>query len=117
LCGKSWAVTDEEKQAVAARGCGWGNANGAVRIVRAADTQANPVMNGGWVKGGWEAPVGNTTWMDGVTTQYDEKEITDWVDPTPPKTEQELTKERVDKALVGWPWKGIPSNLVSIVRT
>jgi hypothetical protein len=115
MAGKMFAITDEEKRAVANRG--WGNENGAVRVLRAADTQANPVVDGGWGTGGWETPVGSTTWMDGVTTQYDEKKVTQWVDPTPPKTEQELIKERVDKALVGWPWKGIPSNLVSNVRT
>ncbi|PMD20946.1 hypothetical protein NA56DRAFT_540642, partial [Hyaloscypha hepaticicola] len=47
----------------------------------------------------------------------EEKDPYVWVDPTPPKTEEQLLKERVDKALVGWPWIGVPSKLVAIVST
>ena len=119
LCGKTWAVTEEEKQAAIDRGLAWGNENGAIRVVHAPDAQANPVVfEGGWGIGGVVIPKTEPTeWPDGISTKYEEGKIPEWIDTTPPKTEEELLKERVDKALVGWPWKGTPSKLVSTVRT
>ncbi|RDL33136.1 uncharacterized protein BP5553_08575 [Venustampulla echinocandica] len=38
----------------------------------------------------------------------------EWVDTRQPKTVEELIKERVDKALEGWPWVGIPSKLMTL---
>ena len=40
----------------------------------------------------------------------------EWIDPTPPKTEEELVKERVKEALREWPWKGLPAKLITVVR-
>lgn len=115
---KMFAITPEEKRAVASRG--WGNGNGSVRIVHARDAQVlwgeGCGGSGGWGAGdcgtqGWEAPVSEDT------NKVEEKDPYVWVDPTPPKTEEQLLKERVDKALVGWPWIGVPSKLVAIVST
>jgi len=38
-----------------------------------------------------------------------------WVDPTPPKTAEELQKELIDNALAGWPWTGVGEQLTTIV--
>jgi hypothetical protein len=112
LFAKTWAIVDEQKRSVGNQG--WGNESGAIRIVRADDVK-DAWGNGGQETGGWQVSVGKTTWMDGITTQYDETTITKWADPTPPKTEEELLRERVNMALAGWPWKGTPSKLVSVV--
>lgn len=109
--GKLWAITDEQKQFIGNKG--WGNENGSVRIIDPVDTQATPTSSGTGDTRGWI--VGNTTWMDGIPTQCDETKVTKWVDPTPPKTDEELLRERVNKACSGWPWNGLPSKLVSVV--
>lgn len=36
-------------------------------------------------------------------------------DPTPPKTKAQLLKDKVDAALIGWPWTGVPDKLVTLV--
>lgn len=41
----------------------------------------------------------------------------EWKDPTPPKTEEELVEERVKEALSEWPWKGLPTKLITVVRS
>jgi hypothetical protein len=118
LCGKTWAVTEEQRQAAIDRGWAWGTENGAIRIVRATDNQANSaVLEGGWGVGGLVMPKTEPTSLpDGISTKYEEGKVPEWVDTTPPKTEAELLKERVDTALIGWPWKGTPSKLISTVR-
>jgi hypothetical protein len=114
---KMFAITPEEQRVVGNRG--WGNENGSVRVVHAKDARvlwgAGGKGSGGWGAGdcgneGWGAPVSENT----VAT---EKDPFVWVDTTPPKTEEQLLKERVDKALLGWPWMGVPSKLVTIVST
>ncbi|KAE9368502.1 hypothetical protein N431DRAFT_414971 [Stipitochalara longipes BDJ] len=109
LAGLVWAVTEEQKQDAIARGLAWGNSSKAMRIVRPEETKSSPFMSGGWETSGWLAPVSETP------KQVDEKKDPNvWVDTTPPKTDEQLIKERVDKNLVGWPWKGTPSKLIAI---
>jgi len=112
-----WAVLEEEKTAAIERGLAWGDRSKAMRIVRPQDTQATPMQSGGWGEGGVVLPaVEPTGWADGVGAENEVEEPTKWVDTTPPKTEEELVKERVDKVLEDWPWKGLPSKLITIVR-
>ena len=115
---KMFAVTPEEQRAVANRG--WGNENGSIRIVHAEDArvlwEAGCGGSGDWGaggcdNGGWGVPISEDK------NNAKEKDPYVWVDPTPPKTQEQLLKERVDKALVGWPWMGVPSKLVAIVST
>lgn len=43
---------------------------------------------------------------------------TEWVSTEPkPKSEEEIAKERVEATLEGWPWKGVPQKLATIVST
>ena len=116
LLGRTLAVTEEQKQATIERGWAWGNEHGSIRIVPPENAQASAVvLEGGWGVGGVVMPVVEPTgWSDGVFN--DNEPAPKWVDPTPPKTEEELTKERVDKALIGWPWISIPSKLIAVVR-
>jgi hypothetical protein len=109
MTGKTWAVTPEEIQAT--ENWGWGNQDGSMKIA--------PALNGPSTMGtgDWEAAANTCTWMDGVPIKIEETSIPEWVDTSPPKTDEELLKERVDKELVGWPWNGVPSRLVSVVST
>jgi hypothetical protein len=106
MYGKTWAVAECEIKATAS--WGWGNEEGSVRVAPSSESPA------GLTNDVWKAD-SVTTWTDGVQTGAEGK-VPEWVDTSPPKTEEQLLKERVDKALVGWPWKGIPPTLVSIVR-
>ena len=111
-----WAVLDEEKDAAIERGLAWGDRSKAMRIVRLQDVQPTPMQTGGWGVGGVVLPVVEPTgWAGGVGAKPEEEEPQKWVDTTPPKTEEQLIKERVDKALEHWPWKGLPSNLITVV--
>jgi hypothetical protein len=113
MVGKTYAVTPEEIQAT--QNWGLGNQDGSLKIAPALDAPATGSS------GGWDTVATiNTPWMDGVITSItpslEEQKVPEWVDTTPPKTEEELLKERVDKALIGWPWKGNPKKLVTVVR-
>jgi len=117
LQGITWAVLDEEKKAAIERGWAWGDPNKAMKIVRPSEAQSTPMKSGGWGEGGIVLPdVEATGWADGVGAKSEEEKVTKWVDTTPPKTEEQLMKERVDKALLNWPWKGLPPSLITIVR-
>ena len=39
----------------------------------------------------------------------------DWTAPAVQKSEAELLKEEIEKNLEGWPWNGVPLNLLNVV--
>lgn len=112
--GKTWAVTPEEIASTA--NWEWGNQDGSVRIAPAEGLQVQKPWQ---EKKSWAVVASEGTLISvGRELVVLEKESeTKWVDTTPPKTEEELLKERVDKALVGWPWTSLSEKLVAVVST
>jgi hypothetical protein len=64
--------------------------------------------------GKWQ--VDESPWPDMLPGTKTKAEGWDFVSP-PLKSEKELKSERVEINLVGWPWKGVPKRLITIVQT